>query len=479
MSLKKELFTGVTYNAISKYSGIIVSLIVSAVLARLISPEDFGIIAIAMVIITFFSIFSDLGIAPAIIQNKELTKDNLSDIFSFTVWLGLGISICFFFSSWLISSYYNIDKLVNICQILSVNLFFVTINIVPNALLYKNKEFRFIAFRTFIIQLAGGIISIIAALNGAGLYALLINPIFSSIVLFIVNIVRYPQTLKFRFNSSSIKIIFSYSSYQFLFNLINYFSRNLDKLLIGKYMGMIPLGYYEKSYRLMMLPLQNISYAITPVMHPIFSDYQNDLKKLSLSYLKIVRLLAFVGLPLSVLLWFTSSEIVLIIFGSQWINSIPVFQILSLSVGIQIILSTSGAIFQAANATKLLFISGLISTILNVAGILIGIFIFNTLTAVAWCITITFCINFIQCYLLMYKYTLKTNFRDFIKQLISPAILSLIISCVLTAILYIMPNTHIIISGLIKTFVAMLICGIYIQTTKEYDIYNKLKKIRR
>lgn len=479
MSLKKELFTGVTYNAISKYSGIIVSLIVSAVLARLISPEDFGIIAIAMVIITFFSIFSDLGIAPAIIQNKELTKDNLSDIFSFTVWLGLGISICFFFSSWLISSYYNIDKLVNICQILSVNLFFVTINIVPNALLYKNKEFRFIAFRTFIIQLAGGIISIIAALNGAGLYALLINPIFSSIVLFIVNIVRYPQTLRLRFSLSSIKIIFSYSSYQFLFNLINYFSRNLDKLLIGKYMGMIPLGYYEKSYRLMMLPLQNISYAITPVMHPIFSDYQNDLKKLSLSYLKIVRLLAFVGLPLSVLLWFTSSEIVLIIFGSQWINSIPVFQILSLSVGIQIILSTSGAIFQAANATKLLFISGLISTILNVAGILIGIFIFNTLTAVAWCITITFCINFIQCYLLMYKYTLKTNFRDFIKQLISPTILSLIISCVLTAILYIMPNTHIIISGLIKTFVAMLICGIYIQTTKEYDIYNKLKKIRR
>lgn len=479
MSLKKDLSIGVAYNAVSKYSGIIVSLIVSAILARLISPEDFGIIAVAMVIIAFFSVFSDLGIAPAIIQNKNLTKDNLSDIFSFTVWLGIILSVCFFLSSSAIASYYKIGKLVHICQLLSVNLFFVTVNIVPNALLYKNKEFRFIAIRTFIIQLAGGFISVIAALNGAGLYALLINPIFSSIALFIVNILHHPQKIKLRLDFLSLKIIFSYSSYQFLFNLINYFSRNLDKLLIGKYMGMVPLGYYEKSYRLMMLPLQNISYAITPVMHPIFSDFQNDLKKLSSSYLKIIRLLAFIGLPLSVLLWFTSREIVLIIFGDQWYDSIPVFQILSLSVGVQIILSTSGSIFQAANATRLLFISGLISTILNVAGILIGIFIFNSLIAIAWSITITFTANFIQCYFIMYRYTLKTSFLSFIKQFISPALLSIIAGLALLGVSYIVNAQNIFISSLIKAFVFILIYGLYIQLTKEYDIYGKLKNILR
>ena len=281
--------------------------------------------------------------------------------------------------------------------------------------------------------------------------------------------------MKFKFNSSSLRIIFSYSSYQFLFNLINYFSRNLDKLLIGKYMGMIPLGYYEKSYRLMMLPLQNISYAITPVMHPIFSDFQNDLQKLSSSYIKVIRLLAFIGLPLSALLWFTSREIVLIIFGDQWIDSIPVFQILSLSVGIQIILSTSGSIFQAANATRLLFISGLISTILNVAGILIGIFIFKTLIAVAWCITITYSINFIQCYILMYRYTLRASFIGFIKQFISPAILSIIIFLILAYVSQIVTVQNIFISGLIKASIFTLIYGLYIQLTKEYDIYSKLK----
>ena len=162
----------------------------------------------------------------------------------------------------------------------------------------------------------------------------------------------------------SLRKIFSYSAYQFLFNVICYFSRNLDKLLIGKHMGMSELGYYEKSYRLMMLPLQNITQVITPVMHPIFSDLQNDKGKLATSYERIVRFLSFIGLPISVLLFFTAEEITLIIFGNQWLPSIPVFRILTLSVGIQIILSSSGSIFQAAGDTRSLFICGLFSSVL-------------------------------------------------------------------------------------------------------------------
>ena len=121
---------------------------------------------------------------------------------------------------------------------------------------------------------------------------------------------------------------------------------------MGRYMSLSQLGYYDKSYRLMMLPLQNIAYVISPVMHPIFSEMQHDLKQLGASYLKVVRLLAFIGLPLSAVLFFTAQELVLIIFGDQWEPSVPVFRILALSVGIQIVMSTSGSIFQAANATR-------------------------------------------------------------------------------------------------------------------------------
>lgn len=100
-NIKHQLFSGVFYTALAKYSGIIISLVVAGILARLLSPDDFGVVAIATVIIAFFNLFTDMGISPAIVQHKSLTKEELSDIFSFTVWTGIGISILFFAASWL------------------------------------------------------------------------------------------------------------------------------------------------------------------------------------------------------------------------------------------------------------------------------------------------------------------------------------------------------------------------------------------
>lgn len=94
-NIKHQLFSGVFYTALAKYSGIIISLVVAGILARLLSPDDFGVVAIATVIIAFFNLFTDMGISPAIVQHKSLTKEELSDIFSFTVWTGIGISILF------------------------------------------------------------------------------------------------------------------------------------------------------------------------------------------------------------------------------------------------------------------------------------------------------------------------------------------------------------------------------------------------
>lgn len=476
-NIKNQLFSGVFYTALAKYSGIIISLVVAGILARLLSPDDFGIVAIATIIITFFSLFTDMGVSPAIVQHKSLTKDELSTIFSFTVWTGIGISILFFAASWMIADYYESEILRTLCQLLSVNLFFASATIVPGALFYRNKEFKFIAIRSFVIQIAAGAAAVTAALCGAGLYALIINPIVSSILIFAISYQRYPQRLRFTLGLTVLRKIFSYSAYQFLFNVINYFSRNLDKLLIGKYMSMSDLGYYEKSYRLMMLPLQNITQVITPVMHPIFSDFQNDKAKLATSYERILRFLAFIGLPLSVLLFFTAEEVTLIIFGDQWLPSVPVFRLLSLSVGIQIILSSSGSIFQAAGDTRSLFVCGMFSSTLNVAGMLLGIFYFGTLTAVASCITVTFTVNFIQCYWQMYRVTFRRNIRPFVRQLISPLVISVLMALILIPMQYALEGMNIFVTIIAKGIVSFIIFGTYIQATHEYDIISKVRSI--
>lgn len=473
-SIQKQLFSGVFYTALAKYSGVFISLAVTAVLARLLTPNDFGVVAIATVIITFFNLFTEMGIAPAIIQHKSLTENERSSIFSFTVWTGIGISILFFAASWLIADYYKSDILRPLCQLLSIDLFFASATIVPGSMFYRNKEFKFIAIRSFVIQIASGAGAVIAAFCGAGLYALIINPILSAILIFAISYQRYPQRLRLTLGLTAIRKIFSYSAYQFLFNVINYFSRNLDKLLIGKYMSMSALGYYEKSYRLMMLPLQNITQVITPVMHPILSDYQNDKEQLATSYERIVRFLTFIGLPISVLLFFTAHEVTLIIFGDQWLPSVPVFRILSLSVGVQIILSSSGSIFQAAGDTRSLFICGLFSSTLNVAGILFGIFYFGTLTAVATCIVITFTINFVQCYWMMYQVTLRRSAWPFVQQMIPPLIASALIAFCLIPLQYVMQGSGIFFSFIVKSFVSFIVLGGYIQLTHEYDIIGKV-----
>lgn len=110
-SIKQQLLSGVFYTALAKYSGIIVSLVVAGVLARLISPDDFGIMAVATVIIAFFNLFTDVGLSPAIIQHKDLTTENLSDLFSFTIWTGIGLSLLFAAASWPIAAYYDRDIL--------------------------------------------------------------------------------------------------------------------------------------------------------------------------------------------------------------------------------------------------------------------------------------------------------------------------------------------------------------------------------
>lgn len=212
-SIKKDLLSGVFYTAIAKYMGILVSLVIAGILARLIAPEEFGIVAVVTVIITFFGIFSDFGIGPAIIQNKELLQDDLTHIFSFTIWSGRHFDDTIFlvFMAYFILLQNNQTS----CQsrkLLSINLFFASANIVPNALLYKSKSFKFIALRSFWVQVIGGTIAIIAALCGAGLYALIINPIFSSILLFIISYRKYPLQLKITWGMTSMKKIFKFSA---------------------------------------------------------------------------------------------------------------------------------------------------------------------------------------------------------------------------------------------------------------------------
>jgi PST family polysaccharide transporter len=475
MSLRKEMVSGVFWIAVQRYSGNVVQLIVTAILARLIAPEDFGIVAIAIVLIQFLNIFANMGIGSAIIQTKDLSERDINAIYSFTVYTGSLLSVLFFCSSYWIASFYGKNILVLICQILSVNLFFVALNIVPSALIVRSKRFKFIAKRTLLFQIISGILSVSAACMGLGIHSLLIAPVFTTVGVFAVNYRQHPQKFCMKLDIRPLKKIFSFFAYQFLFSFIYYFSRNLDKLIIGKYLSLSDLGFYEKSYRLMMLPLENVTGIVTSVIHPVLSPLQNEKAKLAEHYNQIIKLLATISFPLGILLYFSAAEIIRIIFGNQWDNAIPVFKILSLSLPLQMVLTSNGAIYQSAGKTNWMFYNGLSNSMLTITGFIVSVFYFKSIEAVAWSWDITLSINTIVSYFILYKIVLQSSIAKVAKTLFFPLINALLIVLVIGTTLRFYPF-NIYISIVIKLGITLLISYLCISISGQYDLNGIIKE---
>lgn len=486
MSIKGELSSGVLYTALSKYSGIIISLIINAILSRLLSPDEYGVVALVTVFVTFFSLLSDFGIGPAVVQNHSLDDDDTSSIFSFSILFGTLLALLFFISAPLIADFYNNKELIYISRLLSLSILFNSYQIVPRALLQKKLKFKRIGLVTIAVQFVTGILGIVLALLGFSYYALVFQSVLSAMLLFAIFYKHESIRFRIKIQKTSIQKIFKFSSFQFLFNFINYFSRNLDSILIGKYLGSESLGYYNKSYSLMMMPVSNLTHVITPVMMPVLSKYQNDKEVVYNTYMKVIKLLAIIGFPLSVFLFFSAEEIIYILFGPQWDNSVPVFKILALSVGIQMVLSSTGSIFQTINRTDLLFISGLLSAILMVGGIMYGIFIGNSLEAVGIGLLIAFSLNFIQSFFILIKVAIKHPFFGFLKTFLFPIFISICLGFVLWVFQPILPEQQIL-SFLIQLIISFISFVVLLSIRQDerlimksyyHKIVNKIRKVK-
>lgn len=465
---------GVFWSAVEKYSGFVVSIIITMVLARLLQPEDFGVIAIVTVIIHFLTLFCTMGASPAIVQKDNLTQEDLSVIFSSFLLIGIALAVVLSMLAPLIAEFYEDNRLVLIIRILSVNLVFSAANLVPNALMIKHLRFRQMAIRSLSIQIITGFVSIIAAYNGLGLYSLLISPIATAIYMFCYNSHFYPQKFTYKINIEPINKIFSYSAFQFGFDFINFFSRNIDKLIIGKTMSSADLGYYEKSYRLMQLPLSYISSVISPVMQPILRSFQDERQIMADKYNRIIRLLATISFPVGITLYACSEEIIVLFYGSNWLKAVPSFSILCLSLPLQIILSTSGAIYQAANSTKMQFYVCLLNTSITVIGFVIAASFFNSIEAIAWSWTITLFITFITSFISLYRIVLRSPILGVFKQIFIPSLIAITLLFAYHCIHF---SDTIVISLIEKVCLALFSSVLLTQLLGQYNLILLLKTI--
>lgn len=471
-NLSRNLKKGIVINFVAKYSNIVIQILITSVLARLLTPKEYGVISVVTVFIAFFNILGDMGIGPAIIQYKDLDEDDISSIFIFTFFLAIFLSVIFFIFSYFIAYMYNSSIYIPIGHLLCFVIMLNVLCIVPNNLLLKDKQFKIVGASALVSNIISGGIAIFLAYVGFSYYALVFNSIIQALINFAVLLYFSKMKIKVKnYSMEPIKRISHFSIYQFLFNFINYFSRNFDNLLIGKYIGINQLGYYDKAYKLMLYPVQNLTFVITPVLQPVLSDYQNNKDVILHYYKKIVRILALIGVFVSVFCFFSAKEIILIMFGKQWIESINTFKILSISIVVQMILSSSGSIFQATGHTDKLFKTGFLSTITTITAIIIGLKL-KKIEIVAFTILISFIVNFFIAYFILIKKIFKKNLSSFLYEFKGSVLIGLFMVFVYMIVNLSIDN--IFLSFIFKLLIGVLtyVIGLYI--TKEYKILKKL-----
>jgi len=471
MTIKKATII----NAMGKYSQVIANIIFTVILARILTPEEYGVVAVITVFTNLFSVLSDAGLGTAIIQNKNLSSEDTNSIFAFSIYFAVLLACIFAVLAYPISIVFHNPVYIKLCLILILSILFNTLNMVPNGLLLKEKKFKSVAFRTISVTLLTGIVTVVLALLGFKYYALVIQSVLSSLAIFLWNFKSSDIKITLKLNRLSLEKIRHFSIFQFLFSFINYISRNLDNLLIGIFMGSSNLAYYDKGYKLMCYPLNYLTNVITPVLHPILSDYKNDSNYIYTKYQKVVKLLSLLGIFISLFCYFNSKEIIMIMFGKQWSASIPCFKYLSLSIWTQMLMSSTGSIYQSLDKTKLMFKSGLITAMVTVTCIFIGLYK-NDITFVSLMILIAFSINFIITFYLIIKKCFKLSLLMFAKSFIPDVMIAII----LIISFNVSTNVVIISNGFFSVLVIGVINGcVYLfalSITKELHVFSDLFK---
>ncbi|EJO05136.1 lipopolysaccharide biosynthesis protein [Oenococcus oeni] len=423
--IKQQFKHGVVYTAIGQYASVIANFIVTIILSRLLGPKTYGVLSIILVFLPFFSLISELGVGPAIVQSHELDDEDYSSLFKILTFWSLIIGVIFGLLGIPVSYFYDDKIYILLSWMIAPNLIFSMMSVVPLSLLQKRQEFKHINITSLFAYVVGGVVGVVAAYMGLGVYSL----ILTSLIPVFLNFIAYFYFSKLKLfkgiNEYSFGKIRSFSSYQFVFGIINYFSRNLDNLLVGKFFGQTALGNYGKSYQMITYPNNIFTNVIVPVMQPVLANYQENIQTIKKVYLKVLRFLLIVGIPLSLYLSVDSDLIIRFLFGSKWDGAIMPFRILSLTTWVQLITTTIGGIYQSRNMTKMLMKTGIVSTCITIFFIIIGILSGNINHFAAFIAAnfyVTFTFNF---YVLMKK-ALKSSITEVLKLILKPAVIAFI-----------------------------------------------------
>ena len=370
---RQKVLSGLSWSVLGRGFNQVVTVGIGILLARLLSPEVFGLLGMVVIFTGFANLFNGLGLGAAIIQSDDITEAHLSSIFWLNVGCGIGLFAFFVVAAPWIADFYGEPMLVSLTSVLAFQFVIGSINSVHETLFRKAVDFRPIALISIGTTVVSGAVGVGMALSGYGVWSLVGKSLTGSVTGTVAYWIVSPWRPSLRFDWGATKELLGFSLNLVGEQVLNYWVRRVDDLLIGKIIGPAALGLYTKAYGLMLMPLNQVSRVISQVLFPSLSTIKNDPSRVKRLYLRAAQTVALITFPMMLGLLATSETVVLAVLGKQWERMVPILRTFCVLGLAQSVGALIGNLFKSQGRADLMLRLGVFVKLWMIGAIIIGI----------------------------------------------------------------------------------------------------------
>jgi PST family polysaccharide transporter len=363
---------GIIWSAVNTWTNTILSLAVVTLLARLVSPTEFGLVALAGIYVSFGQVFISDTVSEALVQRHLLDRAHLDAAFWIMALLGVLATLAGILVAPVLGAVFAEDAVVPLLQVISIRLIFDSLLTVPNALLLRELDFRSFAMRSLLANIAGGVVGIGVAFAGGGAWALVSQQLVNAAVTLAVVGAHAGWFPRWTFSAAHARDLVRYSGFSVLSRLGYFLVNNVDRMIIGFFLTPTALGIYSLAKRVTEMMSASITGVVVAVAHPLFARQQGDIAALRAALTAMMDRTALVAFPAFFGLASIAQDVVALVFGGTWTAAVPVLQILAILMALYAVSTLHGALVRAlgradwwsgfVNLTSALYVVGFVLT---------------------------------------------------------------------------------------------------------------------
>lgn len=373
-NLKQKAASGMVWTAVQKYSKMGIQFVSGIVLARLLTPYDYGCIGMLAIFMVLAEAFIDGGFGSALIQKKRPTQVDYSTIFWWNGALAFLMYVVLFFSAPAIARFYKIPILSEVLRVQGIILFIYALNLIQRNQLRKQLKFKILAITRITTSVIALVVTIAMAFNGFGVWALVAQNLIGAAIPAVVYWVYTKWQPTWTFSWKSFRELFNFGFFMFLTNLINSLSTQLQGLFIGRLYTPSTLGYYSKASGTERLASGTITGVLSAVTYPLYAEVQDDMQRMQNMIKRLTSTISFITFPLLGILLLVAKPLFVLLYSDRWLDSVPYFQVLCIAGMGGCLLSVNTQCIAAIGKSKVMFVWTVVKRLFGITCIIGGLF---------------------------------------------------------------------------------------------------------